>query len=214
MKKQSKLLFKICLLFLFFPIYISFCDEQINNAQIYYLKGKELMLKGDYKSAEEFFKKAEEILDKLTSSSAEQKIGKESPKIFIEKKKEEKKDKDILEEAEHAFQKEEYDKALSIYKEILKKYPQNPDIYYNLGVIYLKKSNYIQAAHYFEKVIQLNPSDKDAYYNLGVLYESYLNDKKKAISYYQKYLRLASFEEKKEIKKWIKEIKRILRDDH
>jgi len=41
-----------------------------------------------------------------------------------------------------------------------------------------------------------------------VLYESYLNDKKKAINYYQKYLRLASSQERKEVKKWIKEIKK------
>ena len=74
------------------------------------------MLKGDYKSAEEFFKKAEEILDKLTSSSAEQKIGKESPKIFIEKKKEEKKDKDILEEA---FKRSIRDKLIDVLIDVV-----------------------------------------------------------------------------------------------
>jgi len=40
-------------------------------------------------------------------------------------------------------------------------------------------------------VIKLKPDDAESYYNLGVIFGEYLNDRKKAISYFKKYLSLS-----------------------
>jgi tetratricopeptide (TPR) repeat protein len=85
---------------------------------------------------------------------------------------------------------------------------ENPDLHYNLAVEYLKTNQFAKAAEAFKRVIQLNPKDKDAYYNLGVLYESYLGDKKQAIAYYSKYIKLTSpNEDTSQLKAWIRQIK-------
>lgn len=85
---------------------------------------------------------------------------------------------------------------------------ENPDLHYNLAVEYLKTNQFMKASEAFKRVIQLNPKDKDAYYNLGVLHESYLGDKKQAIAYYTKYIKLTSRKEyTSQVKAWIRQIK-------
>lgn len=69
--------------------------------------------------------------------------------------------------------------------------PKNANLHYNLAVEYLKTKQFKAAEQALKKVIQLNPKDKDAYYNLGVLYEIYLEDKRQALDYYCRYLKLA-----------------------
>ncbi|MDD5730860.1 MAG: tetratricopeptide repeat protein, partial [Candidatus Omnitrophica bacterium] len=39
--------------------------------------------------------------------------------------------------------------------------------------------------------LEIKPDDADSLYNLGVIYGEYLNDRKKAIMYFRKYLTLA-----------------------
>ncbi len=208
--RKKRILIKIFIIWIFvLKMGLLFSKQDLKTAQEYYLEGKKLLLKGDYEGANKAFQKAEEILSKCSSGEElKQKtlyIKKEvkslQPKVAKNNL------KNISTQAKLAFEEGKYKKALDFYKELLKMHSKNSNLYYNLGVIYLKEANYIKAAQAFEKVVCLNPSDADAYYNLGVLYESYLNDKEKAIAYYKKYLKFSSSDrEKKEVKKWIKEI--------
>ncbi|MCD6583063.1 MAG: tetratricopeptide repeat protein [Candidatus Omnitrophica bacterium] len=201
-----------------------YCKEDNDSmaiANTYYLKGKEFLLKGEYQKADEAFKKAEEILNKKSSKKKERlslrksdsKRRKISSKISPSNlEAERRKIETILEAAKQAYFEGNLELALRLYARVLRKYPTDADLYYNLGVIYLKKADYLSAAEEFKRAILLDPSDADAYYNLGVIYENFLNDKEKAISHYQSYLKLCtSEEEKREIKRWIERLRREVR---
>jgi len=64
-------------------------------------------------------------------------------------------------------------------------------MHYNLGVFYTKNNEYVRAIAEFEKSIELNPGDAQAYFNLGYIYAEHFEDRQKAISNFQKYLRIA-----------------------
>jgi chromosome segregation ATPase len=68
---------------------------------------------------------------------------------------------------------------------------ENATLHYNLSVLYAQNQDYPKAIAELEKVIELKPSDGEAYYNLGVIYGEYLNNRKKAIQYFKKYLALS-----------------------
>ncbi|MEZ0323996.1 MAG: tetratricopeptide repeat protein [Hydrogenothermaceae bacterium] len=72
----------------------------------------------------------------------------------------------------------EYQKAESVFKEGLSRFPDNPELLTNLGVLYAITSREKEAISYLEKAIS-NPtySKKDrAYYNLGLIYKSLGNE--------------------------------------
>jgi len=60
-----------------------------------------------------------------------------------------------------------------------------------MSVLYAQNHDYQRAIAELNKVIELKPDDGEAYYNLGVIYGEYLNDRKKAIGYFKKYLELS-----------------------
>ena len=68
---------------------------------------------------------------------------------------------------------------------------ENAVLHYNLSVLYAQSQQYPRAITELEKVIELKPDDGEAYYNLGVIYGEYLNNRKKAIGYFKKYLALS-----------------------
>jgi len=186
--------------------------SQNESAQAYYLKGKELLAKGEYEDANKAFKKAEELLEKenktkeailpfVVSSEVKGSLQLTSPR---EEEKE-----NILQDAKVAYLNNEFDKAVKLYSKASKLYPKEANIYYNLGVLYLRKREYLNAAEAFEKALSLNPKDADAYYNLGIIYESFLNDRRKALKCYKNYLRFGSKNvDTERVKKWIAYIKR------
>lgn len=101
-----------------------------------------------------------------------------------------------------------YAKAINIYQEAAKKQPGNRNIRYNLGVVYANRAEYRQAVEEFEKVVALNRRDADAYYNLGIIYENFLDDYRKALRYYNLYLRYApKGRDREAIKNWVDYIK-------
>lgn len=69
-------------------------------------------------------------------------------------------------------------------------------MHYNLGVFYTGEGQYKRAVSEFEKALELNPEDVYAYFNLGYIYAEYMVDRKKAIDYFRKYLRLAGRDDK------------------
>ncbi|MGE5307561.1 MAG: tetratricopeptide repeat protein, partial [Deltaproteobacteria bacterium] len=68
---------------------------------------------------------------------------------------------------------------------------ENATLHYNLGVLYAQNQQYERAVQEFEKVIQLKPDDIETLYNLGVIYGEHLNDRKKAVAQFKRYLALA-----------------------
>ncbi len=197
---------KTLFIYFFFLISVLILNAQnyinIEEAKKLYQEGKKALKKGDYKKANDFFKKAERILK-------ERKLKKE--KIdFSEKIGEKKVDRiKLLKEANKAYYENDFDKAISLYKKLLNSVKENSNLHYNLGVIYLRKGKYKEAIEEFKKTTQINPKNADAYYNLGILYESFLGDKEEAVNYYKKYLRYSHAGDRKRVKKWIDYLKRI-----
>jgi protein O-GlcNAc transferase len=85
--------------------------------------------------------------------------------------------------------KEKFDQAEYLYKEILKVQPDNISIYYNLGIICQDQQRLDEAVFYYRETLKINPNLADAYFNIGgILYSKGLYDD--AIRNYQKALQL------------------------
>ncbi len=178
-------------------------NDYIAKAKEHYDKGKEHSLKGEYSKANEEFKKAEEILSKgkyeEKVSSRHLSLGTDK-NIVVQQ---------IIENAKKASLRSSPQEAIKYYLDLLNFAPDNPDIYYNLGVEYLKKYDYFDAVQEFMHAIRLNPRDADACYNLGILYEIFLNDKKMAVFYYKKYLDINPHaRDRKIVEEWIDGLER------
>lgn len=70
------------------------------------------------------------------------------------------------EEADQAYQKEDYTAAIEKYEAILAAEGESADIYYNLGNSYYKAKNMAKAVLNYERALLLNPGDADIRFNL------------------------------------------------
>ncbi|MEK6563618.1 MAG: tetratricopeptide repeat protein [Candidatus Omnitrophota bacterium] len=212
--KPIKKIFGVWFVILIFDFWtLNYCNAQeaaTREAREYFASGKKLMQEGNYAAADEEFKKAQEILKNssgpdlfsgLNATDARQETG--AGKI-----------KKITQEGyPEPGQESSPPENISYYLEAIKKNPEDSDLHYNLAVMYLKNNQYAHAAGSLKKAVSLNPKDKNAYYNLAVLYESYLNDKKRALEYYSRYLKLSSkADDMREVKSWMNQIKKELRE--
>ena len=77
--------------------------------------------------------------------------------------------------ADSLYQKEHYQEAIDIYKQLIRKMP-SAEIYYNLGNAYYRSNDMQQALDAYEHALQLNPSDGDTRFNLQLV-RSKLPDK-------------------------------------
>ncbi|MGJ5641557.1 tetratricopeptide repeat protein [Formosa sp. S-31] len=76
----------------------------------------------------------------------------------------------ILTEANLYLELEETDKFKSLMEEAVIKQPDNPNLYYNIGVISLKNKDFEAARTAFNKTLQLKPDYSDAVLNLSTTY--------------------------------------------
>jgi len=74
-------------------------------------------------------------------------------------------------------------------KNLLHIYPKNSDIYYFLGIIYLKEKNFKEAADLINKSINLNKNNYSAFNNLGTCHSN-LGNNDEALKNYNKAIRL------------------------
>lgn len=176
-------------------------EEKVRKAQEYYSAGSKLAKQGNYTQANEEFKKAQQLLAREGSESAAltgTPVNNTKAQAIPLKK-----------ETEPLITKGTPEEMAIHYLRAIEVSPKDQNLYYNLGVEYLKSNHFSQAAQAFNQVIQINPKDKDAYYNLGVLFESYFNDKNQALIYYNQYLKLANKpEDASRVRNWIKQIKK------
>ncbi len=63
----------------------------------------------------------------------------------------------------------DYSKALEKFEILTKKYPNNPVITNNIGLIYLKLNDFLKAESLFHAVLKIDIKDGTAYNNLGSL---------------------------------------------
>lgn len=69
--------------------------------------------------------------------------------------------------ADAAYAKGNYEQAIRIYEEILKK-NKSSEVYYNLGNAYYKINNITKSIIAYERALRLSPSDEDIIYNLNL----------------------------------------------
>ncbi|NER11883.1 tetratricopeptide repeat protein [Leptobacterium flavescens] len=75
----------------------------------------------------------------------------------------------LLTEANLYIKLDNKEKFEELMKEAVQKDPDNPVLYFNLGVISAEQNNYDQAKGYYEKSIEIDPNYKDSYLNLASL---------------------------------------------
>ena len=188
------------------------CFSQEDNtakANEHFLAGNKLLEAGNYADADAEFKKAQELLKAQTrdlptpakSGPTPEAAEKTTPKPA---KAESKKVQPELKLPQNMTPEE----AVSFYLRASELLPRNSSLHYNLAIAYLQTKQYPRAAEAFKKAIQLNSKDKESYYNLGVLYENHLGNKKQALFYYGRYLKLSPLaEDAQKVKLWMLQIK-------
>jgi Flp pilus assembly protein TadD/peroxiredoxin len=67
------------------------------------------------------------------------------------------------------FQRGYLDSAAESFKQVIAAKPQEPEAYYNLGTLYLRKNDFDQARQYLEQTVKLRPTHAEAWNNLGML---------------------------------------------
>jgi tetratricopeptide (TPR) repeat protein len=75
----------------------------------------------------------------------------------------------LLQQANAAFQKKEYQKALDGYERVEARGYQSPALAYNLGLTWYRLGNRGKAMLYLERAALLAPQDADILHNLGLL---------------------------------------------
>lgn len=76
----------------------------------------------------------------------------------------------------------------NLYRQLVEWYPDRPEVYYNLGVLYFQARRLLEAEAFFNQSIQ-RKGHPDAFYYLGIIYE-HLHQPEKAIHAYQKRIAL------------------------
>ena len=82
-----------------------------------------------------------------------------------------------------------YELALTQVKEIVKKYPKNPELYYLMGCAFREQKGFKEAYESFNKAISLAPKYAEAYDGLGITYDLEDNHSE-AVTMYKKAISL------------------------
>ncbi len=64
----------------------------------------------------------------------------------------------VLESAKFYFLNQKYDKAIDIYLDGIRRYPDDPELYFNLGVVYESINDLENAKKCYEKVLSVDNS--------------------------------------------------------
>lgn len=73
---------------------------------------------------------------------------------------------ELADKADKAYQDENYDEAIELYRQSIEQDGVSSDIYYNLGNAYYRCGDIAQAILYYERALRLDPSNADARANL------------------------------------------------
>lgn len=93
--------------------------------------------------------------------------------------------KDLLMKGNELFEQKRYEEAISIYQEILQKYPDAYIIYKNIGNCYFQQEKYAEAEKEYQKILEKDPQNIDAMILIGNTYAN-RGETDKAMEYYGK----------------------------
>jgi len=86
---------------------------------------------------------------------------------------------ELLKSAQLQINQGNFEKAKNLFKKVISINNNIPEVYNNLGSIYLNEKNFKEAIKYLNQAIKLNPKLSIAYLNLGIIYQK-VNDFKLA----------------------------------
>ncbi len=72
----------------------------------------------------------------------------------------------IIDSANALYARKQYDSALVLYKSVLEKGWQAPELYYNIGNVYFRKGNLPKAILFYERAYRLDPANDKIKHNL------------------------------------------------
>lgn len=86
--------------------------------------------------------------------------------------------------------------------------PKDADMLVNLGTVclLLEEPDVESAEVHLKEALAIDPTDADIHYNLGVLYADHLDDERRAIHHFERYLKLGGPEERR-VNAWIAELR-------
>ena len=125
-------------------------EEKIMRSQEYYQEGKKLLVDGNYAEADKAFKKAQYLLSgaapgaPFTAPEKTQHMAAAGPKPNL-----------LAQEAYAASLSGSSQEAIELYLKAIQLPGENPNLYYNTAIEYLKTNQFKKAALFFKKVIQL-----------------------------------------------------------
>jgi Flp pilus assembly protein TadD/peroxiredoxin len=61
------------------------------------------------------------------------------------------------------------ERATESFEQVVAAKPDDPEAYYNLGTLFLRKNDFVQARHYLEQTLKLRPNYPEAWNNLGMM---------------------------------------------
>jgi len=67
------------------------------------------------------------------------------------------------------FQRGYLEQAIASFKQVIAAKPKEPEAYYNLGTLYLRKNDLAEARQYLEQSVKLRPNYPEAWNNLGMI---------------------------------------------
>jgi tetratricopeptide (TPR) repeat protein len=176
-------------------------EQKIKRAKQYYIAAEQFLKEENYTAADDALKKAQELLTGISPAEMLSGVKKSPPEEIIS----------LAQKAWSLSRSGKSAEAIAYYIEAIKVDPRNLDLYHNLAIEYLNTGQLNEALQVFQQILTLDPQDKDANYNLGVLYDTYFGDKKKAITYYRKYIKLVPrADDALAVNNWIEEIQKHL----
>jgi tetratricopeptide (TPR) repeat protein len=76
--------------------------------------------------------------------------------------------KDILKEAEKAYDSKKYQEAIELYEKLISEGYKSYQLYFNLGNAYYRNNDLGKAIYYYELARKAEPNDEDVRINLGI----------------------------------------------
>ena len=90
----------------------------------------------------------------------------------------------LMSEAKHDFDQEDYDTAEKKYLAVLRQDPKNIDAYKGLAAVYQEQQQMIEAKETYQFILHINPTDDQTLVKLGDMYEEE-GRLEKAVEYYE-----------------------------
>lgn len=100
-----------------------------------------------------------------------------------------------------------FEEAEKTLKGALERNPRNATALNQLGIVYRKLGRFAEADEAYQKAVQADPNYANAYLNLGVLCDLYLQQPKRALEAYERYLELTPSPDSR-VNGWVTELRK------